>query len=129
MAALVVPGAPVSVLIDHGLAEIVAEKLMQAGIPTVERLGSMTPEELEEIEGIDPDMVEKIQIAVNSYYGQFEAPAEESAEAAPEAAASEAGGADAGLEAVPPAVESDGIPAEAESESVTIEDTERPETT
>src|SRR5208283_3183413 len=44
MAALVVPGAPVSVLIDHGLSESLAEKLMQAGIPTVERLGSMTPE-------------------------------------------------------------------------------------
>ncbi len=72
MAALVVPGAPVSILIDHGLADTVVEKLMQGGIPTVERLGSMTPEQLEEIEGIDPETVESIQLAVNSYYGQFE---------------------------------------------------------
>ena len=39
MAALVVPGAPVSVLIDHGLAEGVVEKLMAAGVPTVEQSG------------------------------------------------------------------------------------------
>ncbi len=31
MAALVVPGAPVSVLIDHGLTEGVVEKLMEGG--------------------------------------------------------------------------------------------------
>ncbi len=47
MAALVVPGAPVSVLIDHGLTEAVVERLMAEGVTTVERLGSMTPEELE----------------------------------------------------------------------------------
>ena len=58
MAALVVPGAPVSVLIDHGLAEKVVEKLLEAGIGTVERLGSMTPEQLEEISGIGPKIVE-----------------------------------------------------------------------
>jgi N utilization substance protein A len=72
MAALVVPGAPVSVLIDHGLTDKIVEMLMQAGVPTVESLGSMTPEELEAIEGIDPEIVESIQVAVNSYYGQFE---------------------------------------------------------
>jgi hypothetical protein len=32
----------------------------------------MTPEELEEIPGIGPKMVEKIQDAVVSYYGQYE---------------------------------------------------------
>src|SRR6202044_3931518 len=52
MAALVVPGAPVSVLLDHGLAEAVAEKLMAAGVATVEKLGAMTPEQLEEIPGV-----------------------------------------------------------------------------
>ena len=55
---------------------------MAGGFRTVEKLGSMTPEELEEIEGIDPDMVERIQQAVNSYYGQFEGAVGESAEAA-----------------------------------------------
>jgi len=72
MAALVVPGAPVSVLMEHGLPEKVVEKLIEGGIATVEKLGAMTPEELEEIPGIGPKMVEKIQDAVVSYYGQFE---------------------------------------------------------
>jgi N utilization substance protein A len=69
-----IQGAPVSVLIEHGLPEIAVERLVEAGIGTVEKLGSMTPEQLEEIQDIDPEMVEKIQIAVNSYYGQFEQP-------------------------------------------------------
>src|SRR5262252_3587604 len=72
MAALVAPGAPVSVLIDYGLGEKLAEKLVESGIATVEKLGSMTPEDLEEIQGIGPKMVEKIQQAVNAYYGQYE---------------------------------------------------------
>jgi N utilization substance protein A len=72
MAALVVPGAPVTVLMDHGLAEAVAEKLMAAGVATVEKLGAMTPEQLEEIPGVDDEMVNNIQTAVVGYYGQFE---------------------------------------------------------
>jgi N utilization substance protein A len=92
--ALVVPGAPVSVLIDHGLAEAVVEKLIGNGIGTVEKLGAMTPEQLEEIQDVGPEMVEMIQVAVNAYYGQFEgamdsgseAPAADAA-APPEAAA------------------------------------------
>jgi len=71
MAALVVPGAPVSVLIDHGLPDKVVEKLLEAGIPTVEKLGSMTPEELEQVPGIGPKLVEKIQQSVIHYYDQF----------------------------------------------------------
>src|SRR5579883_1262909 len=84
MAALVVPGAPVSVLLDHGLAEIMVDKLMAAGVPTVERLGSMTPEELEAIEGIDAEAVEGILFAVNGYYGQFEASVAQEAKTEPE---------------------------------------------
>jgi transcription termination/antitermination protein NusA len=79
MAALVVPGAPVSVLIDHGLTEPMVEKLMEGGVTTVESLGSMTPEELEALPGIDPETVEAIQTAVNGYYGQFEESVEEPA--------------------------------------------------
>lgn len=71
MAALVVPGAPASVLLDHGLPENVLEKLLEGGVTTVEKLGNMTPEQLEVIPGIAPGMVEKIQEAVNGYYGQF----------------------------------------------------------
>jgi N utilization substance protein A len=96
MAALVVPGAPVSALIEHGLTENLVGKLTEAGIGTVERLGSMTPEQLEEVPGIGPKMVERIQVSVNSYYQQFEEalegtapkepPAEEVAAAEPEQA-------------------------------------------
>ena len=78
MAALVPSGAPVSVLLDHGLPDEIAEMLIQAGVTTVEKLGAMTPEELEAIHGIEPTVLEKILIAVNSYYAQFEQqPAEE----------------------------------------------------
>ena len=83
MAALVPAGAPVSVLIDHGLAEDIVEKLLEAGVSTVEKLGSMTPEELESIPSIGPQIVEKILVAVNSYYAQFET-SENPAEIIPE---------------------------------------------
>ena len=73
MAALVAPRAVVSVLIDYGLGEKLAKKLVESGIATVEKLGSMTPAELEEIQGIGQKMVETIQHVVNAYYGQFEA--------------------------------------------------------
>jgi N utilization substance protein A len=79
MAALVAPGAPVSVLIDYGLGESVVTKLVEAGVGTIERLGSMTPEQLEEIQDVSLEMVERIQEAVNAYYSQFEEPAAESA--------------------------------------------------
>jgi N utilization substance protein A len=89
MAALVVPGAPVSVLTDHGIPDALVEKLMEAGVATVEKLGGMTPEQLEEIPGIGDEMVEKIQEAVVSYYGQFESDGEEEAAAAEPVAAME----------------------------------------
>src|SRR5579863_6288695 len=79
MAALVAPGAPIAVLVDFGLAEKLVEKLLDASVGTIERLGSMTPEQLEEIQGIGPKMVEQIQEAVNAYYSQFDAAADESA--------------------------------------------------
>ena len=61
---------------------------MEAGVATVEQLGGMTPEQLEEIPGIGVEMVEKIQEAVVSYYGQFESGSEgEGAPAEPVAAA------------------------------------------
>ena len=127
MAALVVPGAPVSVLIDHGLADEVVEKLMVAGVPTVERLGSMTPEELEVIEGIGPEMVEQIQLAVNSYYGQYEI--ESPSEVVTEEAVPEAPAAESATEETPQAVAEAAAAApksEAENESDTIENTEHP---
>ncbi|MGD0202069.1 MAG: transcription termination factor NusA [Bryobacteraceae bacterium] len=77
MAALVVSGAPVSVLADQGLSDKLIEELIAAGVGTVEKLGAMTPEQLEEISGIEPLTVEAIQVAVNAYYAQFEEPAAE----------------------------------------------------
>jgi N utilization substance protein A len=82
MAALVAPGAPISILLDYGLPEHVLERLVSGGVATVERLGGMTPEELEDIPGIDAEVVERIRDAVVAYYGQYEeagAPVEEGA--------------------------------------------------
>jgi N utilization substance protein A len=140
MAALVAPGAPISVLAEYGLDEKILEKLLETGVGTIERLGSMTPEQLEEIQGIGPKTVEKIQESVNAYYSQFEDPAQEAgeaaaaeagAEAAVEAAvegeavaetaeaASQPAAEDAGAELEPPVPESTG---EAETEVVAAEE-------
>ncbi len=70
--------APLSALQEYGLDSEVESKLMAIGINTVEKLGEMTPEQLEEIPGIGAEMVEKIQLAVINYYGQYDA-AEQSA--------------------------------------------------
>src|SRR6185295_10601595 len=108
MAALVVPGAPVAVLVDHGVPEALVEKLMEAGVATVETLGAMTPEQLEEIPGIEPEMVEKIQEAVMAYYGQFESGGEAET-------------------AVAEAVETAEEPQEQQEQSVTIDTAQSPE--
>jgi N utilization substance protein A len=76
MAALVAPGAPISVLLDYGLPENIVETLLTGGVTTVERLGNMTPEDLEAIPGIGPDLVENIRDVVVSYYGQYDDAAE-----------------------------------------------------
>jgi N utilization substance protein A len=90
MAALVVPGAPVAVLIDYGLGENVVDRMMQAGIATVEKLGGMTAEQLESEAGVDPSEMESVQAAVESYYAQFEQAAAGQGEA-PAGAAAEMG--------------------------------------
>ncbi len=119
MAALVVPGAPVTVLADHGLTDLITEKLMAGGVSTVEKLGAMTPEQLEEIPEVTPEMVESIQQAVVSYYGQFENSVEEPAAENTNAAAAEA-------PAEPVAVSAE--TAEIRDQSVTIEDGEPSQT-
>jgi N utilization substance protein A len=86
MGDMVISGAPVSILIDHGMSEAIVEKLVGAGIGTVERLGSMTPEQLEAIPGIDEEIVTQIQSTVVAFYGQYDA--EEQAEAPAEEFAS-----------------------------------------
>jgi N utilization substance protein A len=74
------------------LGEAVIEKLIGAGVPSIEALADMTPEQLEAIPGIGPKTVEKISLAVNNYFsslGSEEAP-QEGVEAAP-ASTEEAG--------------------------------------
>jgi len=131
MAALVAPGAPVSVLIDYGLSEGVVEKLVEGGIGTIEKLGSMTPEQLDEL-GIGEDGVRQIQDSVNTYYGQFEEQAgpEDPGQSLEEA---ESHGALASEPASEPAVEEEAAPPEAPSvdtdtaeQSGTIEDAGSP---
>jgi N utilization substance protein A len=111
MAALVAPGAPLSVLIDYGLGDKLLERLLESGVVTVEKLGSMTPEQLEEIQGIGPKMVERIQEAVNNYFGQFEPAPEGEAGYAPGEEAEE-------IEAAPAPEGEEAQPDEAEPEAV-----------
>src|ERR1700760_2174348 len=54
------------------LEEGIIEKLVAAGITTVESLADMTPEQLEEIPGIGEKTLEKIGTAVRHYFGQYE---------------------------------------------------------
>ena len=72
MAALVAPGAPISALLDYNLSETVLDQLLAGGVHTVEKLGNMTPEDLEAIGGIGSEQVEQIRDAVVSYYGQYD---------------------------------------------------------
>jgi NAD-dependent DNA ligase len=71
MAALDQPGTPVSVLIDHGLSERLAEKLVSDGHTTVEPLANMTREEIEAIPGIGTEMADDVIIALNAYYAPY----------------------------------------------------------
>jgi N utilization substance protein A len=48
------------------------EKLIAAGITTVESLADMTAEELGEVPGIGEKTVEKITVAVRHYFGHYE---------------------------------------------------------
>jgi N utilization substance protein A len=103
-------GTPLSVLLEFGLSEPAVEKLLSAGVGSVEKLGSMTPEELLEIEGITEEFLSQIGVSVNAYYQHLEAgqapsaPAPGAAQAPPQPL--EAGVEPAAVEdasAVPPA--------------------------
>jgi N utilization substance protein A len=63
------------------LGDAILEKLIAAGITTVEELADMTPEQLEEIPGIGEKTLEKISVAVRHYFGQYEEGEERPAEA------------------------------------------------
>jgi N utilization substance protein A len=57
------------------LGEAIIEKLVAAGITTVEALADMTPEQLEEIPGIGERTLEKITTAVRNYFAQLDSQA------------------------------------------------------
>jgi N utilization substance protein A len=81
------------------LGESIIQKLVTAGITTVEALADMTPEQLEEIPGIGEKTLEKISVAVRHYFGQYEEgeerPAELAAAAEGSAEAAEGSGSEA----------------------------------
>jgi N utilization substance protein A len=86
------PTTPVEQISELG--ESILEKLIAAGITTVEELADMTPEQLEEIPGIGEKTLEKISVAVRHYFGQYEEgeerPVVVAAESAPPEIAEEA---------------------------------------
>ncbi len=90
------PTTPIEQLTELG--ESIVQKLITAGITTVEGLADMTPEELEEIPGIGEKTLEKIGVAVRNYFSRFEeaeaARAAEAGEAAPEEIAGESAASD-----------------------------------
>ena len=65
------PTTPIEQITELG--DGVMEKLIAAGITTVEALADMTEEELGEVPGIGEKSVEKIAAAVRDYFGQLEA--------------------------------------------------------
>jgi transcription termination/antitermination protein NusA len=68
------PSTPIEQVTELG--EQIIQKLVVAGITTVEALADMTPEQLEEIPGIGEKTLEKISLAVRHYFGEYE-PGEE----------------------------------------------------
>src|SRR6202034_3186771 len=64
------PNTPIEQVTELG--EGIIQKLVAAGITTVESLADMTPEQLEEIPGIGEKTLERISVAVRHYFGHFE---------------------------------------------------------
>jgi transcription termination/antitermination protein NusA len=75
------PTTPIEQVTELG--ETIIQKLVAAGITTVEGLADMTPEQLEEIPGIGEKTLERISVAVRHYFGHFEEGEAAPAQAAP----------------------------------------------
>ena len=80
MSALQISGAPISVLADYGIDDPILDALLAGEVNTVEKLGSLTPEQLSALEGIGEENVQRVVNAINAYYNQYEG----GGEAAPE---------------------------------------------
>ncbi|HEY4683375.1 MAG TPA: transcription termination factor NusA [Candidatus Acidoferrales bacterium] len=118
MEELTAPGTSLGEL--PGIGPKTREKLVVAGISTIEQLADAKPEQLLEIAGIGEKMVEKIWVAVRSYF--------EGVEAEEAAAAAQATSAAAKPEATPPeesvpAAEPPAQPAIADAEAAELEAT------
>jgi N utilization substance protein A len=77
------PTTPIEQVTELG--ETILEKLIAAGITTVEEVADMTAEELAEVPGIGEKTIEKISVAVRHYFGQYEEGEERPAAPAPAA--------------------------------------------
>ena len=98
------PTTPIEQVTELG--DAIIQKLVAAGVTTVESLADMTPEQLEEIPGIGEKTLEKISVAVRHYFGQFESEESGTAEAS---------------EAVPTEVETPASEAEPDASEATEE--------
>jgi N utilization substance protein A len=126
------PSTPIEQVSELG--EGIIQKLVAAGITTVEALADMTPEQLEEIPGIGEKTLEKISVAVRHYFGHFEegeeghvpeGSEEPADEAAAESAAADTGDAATGdAEVETPEAAVDTAEAELENASEVLEEAE-----
>lgn len=64
-------GTPIILLLNHGLSAGLVEKLAESGATTVESLASRTPEQIMEIPGVGPELVERIRLAVTQCYAHL----------------------------------------------------------
>jgi N utilization substance protein A len=91
------PTTPVEQITE--LDQSILDKLIAAGITTVEELADMTPEQLEEVPGVGEKTVERISVAVRHYFGHYEEGEERPEGTAAEAPATEAAEAGSATEA------------------------------
>jgi N utilization substance protein A len=106
------PSTPIEQVTELG--DGIIQKLVAAGITTVEALADMTPEQLEEIPGIGEKTLEKISVAVRHYFGHFE---EGEAGHVPEGAVTEEAGAAEGTSEIAEPSEAGESTEEAEAEN------------
>ncbi len=64
-------GTPISMLLGYGLSEGLVDRLSESGAVTVESLADRTPEQIMEIPGVGPELVERIRLAVSQCYSHL----------------------------------------------------------
>jgi N utilization substance protein A len=86
MGSFMVSGEPVSMLLQYGMDEATVDTLVRADVGTIEKLASMTPEDLEALPDIDAEIVAGIQAVVHAYFATLEQAVQQEAAVAPAAA-------------------------------------------